>query len=64
MKEILTEGLKKFGELPLHILSNATTFVWSSITNVFNVLLMAFNLFVIPVVTFYRLRDFDIIKEN
>lgn len=64
MQEILTEGFKKFGELPLHILSNATAILWGSITNLFTVLLMAFNLFVIPVVTFYLLRDFDIIKEK
>lgn len=64
MQEIITEGFKKFGELPLHILSNATSIVWSSISNLFTFMLMAFNLFVIPVVTFYLLRDFDIIKEK
>ena len=64
MKEILTEGFKKFGELPLHILSNASSFVWSSISNLFTVVMMAFNLFIIPVVTFYLLRDFDIIKKK
>jgi predicted PurR-regulated permease PerM len=64
MQEIITDGFKKFGELPLHILSNATSIAWSSITNLFTFLLMAFNLFVIPVVTFYLLRDFDIIKEK
>lgn len=63
-QEILNVGLKKLGELPLHIVTNATSFLWSSISNLFNVFLMAFNLFVIPVVTFYLLRDFDTINEK
>ncbi|OGW28147.1 MAG: hypothetical protein A3K09_06970, partial [Nitrospinae bacterium RIFCSPLOWO2_12_FULL_47_7] len=64
IQEILNIGLKRFGELPLHIVTNATSFLWNSISNLFNVFLMVFNLFVIPVVTFYLLRDFDAINKK
>jgi predicted PurR-regulated permease PerM len=64
IQEMLNVGLKRFGELPLHIVSDASSFLWSSLSNLFNILLMAFNLVVIPVVTFYLLRDFDVINRK
>lgn len=64
VQEILSGGFKQFGELPLHIVGDATSFLWSSISNLFTVILMVFDLFVIPVMTFYLLRDFDRIKEK
>ena len=64
IQEILNQGLARFGELPLKILSFATTFLWGSLSSLFNVILMLANVVIIPVVMFYLLRDFDSITEK
>lgn len=64
IQEIMNEGLKKFGELPLQIVTRATSLLWGSISSLFNILLVAFNAFIVPVATFYLLRDFDRINEK
>jgi predicted PurR-regulated permease PerM len=64
IQEILNEGMARFGELPLKILSFATTFLWDSLSSLFSVILMVANLVIIPVVMFYLLRDFDTINEK
>ncbi|MFQ5444309.1 MAG: AI-2E family transporter, partial [Nitrospinales bacterium] len=63
-QEILNMGLKKFGELPLTILTSTTSFLWSSISSLVNILFMLFNLVIIPVAMFYLLRDFDEINKK
>lgn len=63
-QEIVDLGLRKFGELPLQIVSKAASFLWGSISNLFAAVIMAFNIFIIPVATFYFLRDFDRIGEK
>lgn len=62
MQEILTEGMKKLGKLPLEIFTSATSFLWSSLSSLINIILMAVNIFVIPVAMFYLLRDYDLIN--
>jgi predicted PurR-regulated permease PerM len=64
IQEILNEGMARFGELPLKILSFATTFLWDSLSSLFSVILMVANLVIIPVVMFYLLRDFDTINKK
>ncbi|MDA0692125.1 MAG: AI-2E family transporter [Nitrospinae bacterium] len=64
IQEILNEGMARFGELPLKILSFVSTFLWDSLSSLFSVLLMIANLVIIPVVMFYLLRDFDTINEK
>ncbi len=64
IQEFLNEGLAKFGELPLKILGFTSKFLWDSVSNLFSVFLMVFNLVIIPVAMFYLLRDFDIINAK
>lgn len=63
-QEILSMGLRQFGELPLKLLTSVTAFVWDSLSGLVNVIFMAINVVIIPVAAFYLLRDFDLIKEN
>ncbi len=64
IKELLNEGMAQFGELPLKILTFASSFLWSSLSNLFDIILMTANLVIIPVVMFYLLRDYDKIQEK
>jgi len=59
IQETIDEGMKKIGELPIQLLGNLTDFLWSSLSSLFNAILVAVNLFIIPVAMFYLLRDFD-----
>ena len=54
IEEFLNEGLSRFGELPMKALQFSGKVIWGSISNLFN----------IPVVMFYLLRDFDSINEK
>ncbi len=64
VEEFVNEGLSRFGELPMKILQFSGKFIWGSISNLFNIILMFANLVIIPVVMFYLLRDFDSINEK
>lgn len=64
IQAVAQEELKKMGELPMKILGNLTEFVWSSLSSLFNAILVAVNLFIIPVAMFYLLRDFDSINKK
>ncbi len=64
IQEIFDQGFTAFGELPLKIITGATTFLWSSLSGLFNVVLVLVNLVIIPVAMFYLLRDFDEINAK
>lgn len=64
VEEFVNEGLSRFGELPMKVLQFSGKFIWGSISNLFNIVLMFANLVIIPVVMFYLLRDFDSINEK
>jgi predicted PurR-regulated permease PerM len=64
IQQILNEGMARFGELPLKVLSFIGAFLWDSLSSLFSVILMVANLVIIPVVMFYLLRDFDKINEK
>ena len=64
IEEYLNEWLSRFGELPMKALQFSSKFIWGSISNLFNIVLMFANLVIIPVVMFYLLRDFDLINEK
>jgi predicted PurR-regulated permease PerM len=64
VEEFVNEGLSRFGELPMKALQFSSKFIWGSISNLFNIVLMFANLVIIPVVMFYLLRDFDSINEK
>jgi predicted PurR-regulated permease PerM len=64
IQDLLNEGMARFGELPLKILTFVTSFLWNSLTNLFDIILMAANLIIIPVAMFYLLRDFDKINNK
>lgn len=59
IQEAINEGMKKMGELPVQLLGNLTDFLWTSLSSLFNAILIAVNIFIIPVAMFYLLRDFD-----
>jgi len=58
------EEAGRFGELPVKIVAGLSGFVWQSLTGLFDILLMVANVVIIPVVTFYLLRDYDKIVEK
>jgi predicted PurR-regulated permease PerM len=64
IQQAVNEGMKIMGELPVQLLKNLTEFLWSSLSSLFNAILVAVNLFIIPVAMFYLLRDFDHINEK
>ncbi len=64
VEEFVNEGLSRFGELPMKVLQFSSKFIWGSISNLFNIVLMLANLVIIPVVMFYLLRDFNSINEK
>ena len=61
---ILNKELLKVGELPLKAVSSVTSFLWSSMTGLFNFILFLASLVIIPVAMFYLLRDYDSINEK
>jgi len=61
---ILNKELLKIGELPLKAISSLTTFLWSSMTGLFNFILLLASIVIVPVVMFYLLRDYDLINEK
>ncbi|NIQ01470.1 MAG: AI-2E family transporter [Nitrospinaceae bacterium] len=64
IQEAMNEVMKKLGQLPVQLLGNLTEFLWSSLSSLFNAVLVAVNLFIIPVAMFYLLRDFDHINQK
>ncbi len=64
IQQAVSEGMKKMGELTVQLLKNLTEVVWSSLSSLFNAILVAVNVFIIPVAMFYLLRDFDGINEK
>ncbi len=64
IQDLLNEGMARFGELPLKILTFVSSFLWDSLSNLFDMILMAANLVIIPVAMFYLLRDFDKINAK
>jgi predicted PurR-regulated permease PerM len=64
IQSAVNEGMKKMGELPVQLLGNLTEFLWSSLSSLFNAILVIVNIFIIPVAMFYLLRDFDFINEK
>jgi predicted PurR-regulated permease PerM len=63
-KEIMSSAMKKMGQLPLTLLTTATSFVWSSLSSLMSLILMVVNIFIIPVAMFYLLRDYDIFNAK
>ena len=61
---ILNRELLKVGELPLKVISSITSILWGSVAGLFSFILLLANLVLIPVVTFYLLRDYDLINKK
>jgi predicted PurR-regulated permease PerM len=64
VQEMFDQGFAAFGEIPLKIVTGVTTFLWSSLSGLFNIILVLANLVIIPVAMFYLLRDFDQINTK
>ncbi len=59
LQELMNVAKEKIGTLPLELIGLVTGFFWSSLASLMNLLLLAINVFIIPVAMFYLLRDFD-----
>ncbi|MDP7108735.1 MAG: AI-2E family transporter, partial [Nitrospinaceae bacterium] len=64
IQAILNKEFLKVGELPLKAVSSVTSFLWGSVTGLFNFILLLANLVIIPVAMFYLLRDYDSINKK
>ncbi len=60
----IEEGMKSMGDLPVKILKNVSSGVWSGLSNLMGFLIFLFNLVIIPVASFYLLKDFDKITQK
>lgn len=59
IKEYLQEILSRFGALPVQILTRSTRIAFQALTSVVGFILFLVNLLIIPVVTFYLLKDWE-----
>lgn len=64
IQQTLQEGIQEMGQLPVQLLGDLTKFLWTSLSSVFSAILVAVNVFIIPVAMFYLLRDFDFINTK
>ncbi|VAX17889.1 hypothetical protein MNBD_NITROSPINAE01-1074 [hydrothermal vent metagenome] len=56
---LIKNGMAKAGDLPLKVVRGASQALWTGLSNMLGLLLALFNLVIIPVATFYLLKDFD-----
>lgn len=61
---IIEEGLKRLSLLPLKILNSTISLISSALSTFVSIIIVVINLLIIPVATFYLLKDFDRIKEK
>jgi len=64
LQEFLDQVFSRFGSLPLEVLSQSTRFGFQALTSLVGFTLFLVDLLIIPVATFYLLRDWDQIKEK
>lgn len=64
MEELLRQAMGAMGDLPLTIIKGISSGIWSGLSSLMGLLITLFNLVIIPVVTFYLLKDFDRITEK
>ncbi|VAX18311.1 hypothetical protein MNBD_NITROSPINAE02-1063 [hydrothermal vent metagenome] len=61
---VIEDAMKSMGDLPVKILKSVTSGVWSGLSNLIGFLIFLFNLVIIPVASFYLLKDFDKITQK
>ncbi|VAX24310.1 hypothetical protein MNBD_NITROSPINAE03-1613 [hydrothermal vent metagenome] len=64
VKARVREIASSLGDLPLKAVNAAARGLWSGLTGAMGVVVALFNLVLIPVATFYMLKDFDSITES
>jgi len=64
VKARVRESVRSLGDLPLKAVNAAASGLWSGLTGAMGVVVALFNLALIPVATFYMLKDFDSIIES
>jgi len=64
IQDFFREILLKIGGVPMNLLSSLAAFFWGAFSGVVNFAVTALNLVIIPVATFYLLRDIDTIKTK
>jgi len=62
--EFLNQVFSRFGSLPLQVLTQSTRIGFQALTNLVSFILFLVNLLIIPVATFYLLRDWGQLKEQ
>lgn len=62
--ETMVQVIAQFGDLPLRLIKEVTAVAVGALTNIAYLALVVINLLVIPVATFYLLKDFDRLKEK
>lgn len=63
-KAAIKDGMAKAGDLPLKVVKGVSQAVWTGLSSMVGILLTLFNLVIIPVATFYLLKDFDNINAK
>lgn len=64
ISETILQIIVQFGDLPLRLIKGLTAMAVGALTNIVYMALVVINLLVIPVATFYLLKDFDRLKEK
>jgi sporulation integral membrane protein YtvI len=64
VQAVTRETMMKLGNLPLKIVGSLATVSWNAVSGFVSFILAAVKLVIIPVATFYLLRDINKIKKN
>ncbi len=64
LRTLAHDIMLKLGNLPLKAFGSVAVFLWETVSGFVNFTIMAINLIIIPVATFYLLRDIDEIKKK
>jgi len=64
VEQAVRDGMAALGDAPIKAVKGLTSLIWSGLENVMGVALAMFNIVIIPVATFYLLKDFNVIIEK
>ncbi|MBI4639325.1 MAG: AI-2E family transporter [Candidatus Tectomicrobia bacterium] len=64
VSKVLQEVVQKFVDIPLKLMTTVTSALWNTFSSLVGFALIVLNLSIIPVATFYFLKDIDKIKTQ
>jgi len=64
VKKNISAAMSVLGDTPVRMLKGISGWVWSGLSGVVGIIAAFFNLVIIPVATFYLLKDFDVMIEK